>query len=441
MDIIFTGTPTKREIIIYLKNKKYSLLNKIKLKRDIIIFSKEKKGYFSYTLKNKLEYKRICEFKFYTSRDVHFFLFKKKHFLRKLFLLLFYQSVFRVCNTNVLCLVYSNKKSENICRCLELLIVNSLILCKIEASCMFNLFMFDTKYKNLTKTNSIDILHSDPNCILKKYFDSNIYKSNFLIKNNSCNIVRSINDGINKKEKLFFNDVSDENTRKRKKPTINYKLSPLQMIEYDFFDKEIDEKKDLSFMSKNVSNVSKLRNTNLKRITETCKNPKFINIDLLSKKNDNQPKKVEFTFSKISKKHSRRTNENIEPVKRIKNNINEVFPLQEINKNLSNVKKINKDNYDTLLKKNTKLNAGYKNITVKYIDKLFINHIKTEKKREKKIRILDEEIEPDYHNLDQLFPIIKKSRYRNKKGRKNKHKEVVFIQNVDLRSCNLEENY
>lgn len=36
MDLIFTGIPKKREIVIYLLSNKYSLLRNLKFKRDIL---------------------------------------------------------------------------------------------------------------------------------------------------------------------------------------------------------------------------------------------------------------------------------------------------------------------------------------------------------------------------------------------------------------------
>ncbi|WUR04021.1 uncharacterized protein VNE69_07090 [Vairimorpha necatrix] len=324
MKFIFTGTPTKREILLFLKNRKYSLLNKVNLKRDIIRRSITK----------------------YTHNDNLIVKFDKDD--KMLMRFLFYRNLFRKFNTTLLC-------------------------------CKYDLENFYLHFLN--------------------------YLFSFL------NFASNLKTEKKKEKSLYFDEIleDDEFSSKNVLETQN-KFGNIEKIN----EMSNDDLFNMNLLGIPHKNIPK-RNKNLKKITESSKktteskNQKVLNFT-------KNTKKIDFTFKKLNKD----------------NNV-----LKEVNVNIN--QKSEKDYHKELIK-NTKMNSGYKNIIIKYTDKLITNHIKTGRNRKREIKFSEEINEEDVHNPSSVVPIIKRTRYQ-RNTTKNKNKEIVFIQNVDLDTFNLEEDF
>ncbi|EQB62021.1 hypothetical protein NAPIS_ORF00392, partial [Vairimorpha apis BRL 01] len=89
----------------------------------------------------------------------------------------------------------------------------------------------------------------------------------------------------------------------------------------------------------------------------------------------------------------------------------------------------NFNDYIKILKRNTIINTGYENV------KIFPTCEKSEMKIVKKCRKAkikwDQNSNDDIHNLNSPISILKKTKLNDTKSTQNKHKEIVFLQNID----------
>jgi hypothetical protein len=352
MDFVFTGSPTKREIIIYLSNRRYSLLNNTKLKRQIIRYNKiiERK-------KDKMILQSI-NFLWKVSNTLHDIKLSKENYFTDLKFNIFYRGM-------KMKEILSNCHTEDLVRYFtEYLIKDRPFEIKEMSHQHETVVKHDKDFKNKIAQNKI--------MGTKKGFD-------------------------------FFDENSDDGSFQRDKLDVSVLVSPIKINDSKVFDRNI------------ISKIN-LGTDNLKRISENSSTKqRKIDLDEFTMKDTEENKKIDFTFTKIANKKNK-------------------LVLQEIDRNTT--KKIKKpvvEDYAKILSKNTRLNSGYKNVIVKYTEKLITNNIKIDRIRNQKVKFVDTE-EADVHNLHSPVPIIKKSKFHNKTSFQSKHKEVVFIQNVDLYS-------
>lgn len=110
------------------------------------------------------------------------------------------------------------------------------------------------------------------------------------------------------------------------------------------------------------------------------------------------------------------------------NKKNKCFVLKDII-NVKKKKRNSQNDYIKILKRNTIINTGYENV------KIFPTCEKSEMKIVKKCRKAkikwDQNSNDDIHNLNSPISILKKTKLNDTKSTQNKHKEIVFLQNID----------